>query len=311
MNVETGISPEQQMRDPNKVTIGLEDIRLRKGSILAPRVSSFIRVHINEQNMLADYTEDELDRLRLSGRSRYAQEGAVPSKLTAKNLVEIYRDQRELGNTSFDCILPFENLSDMPIEFKHGDGILRAYVVPEEPISNGELMDLVARGVIQMDGKQGSGEPGTPEFGEWDYYHEDGSNENKDIKGIAFRIKEDQRFFIPKKQGHLYVPSDVADFRKIVQSHWVNVSKRKNSYEPGLWFGKTIATNFEYPVVAEIDPKAYPQFSKNSPHGHDWEHIESRFLGSDDNWEIIVELYSPTEGDNVAKWVIFRFYRQQ
>lgn len=301
--------PQPTLRDPNRVYI-CEDVTLNKGIVLQPGQTSIVRAHFGKGSYLENLMPEEEERVRLSGRSRLAQVGVVPSRLATQIAVEAYQDAREKGLSEFDSIMVLENLSEAEVELRENDRVFREYLLPSEPIKNGELIDLVNSGYIQMDGRKGSGGEGTDEYGDWDYYHENDGVDKTDIAGIAYRIQKNGRAFIARTNNPIHIPTGAANYRELVQAHWVDIKYRANQYRPGLWFGKTIPTNFDYPVVAEIDPKAYPHMKANMPHGHSWEHIESRLLGSDDNWGIVVELFSPTEGDHVADWVVFKFYRQ-
>ncbi len=299
-------------RDPDRVHIR-EDAVVTKTFTLLPGETHLIRTRFTPESFFMDLTEEEKKRLRFSGRSRLAQVGGVPSRLAAETVITSLEIEQDEGNNGeFICGMPFENMSAASLELKAGDRIARAYLVPDLPIMNGDLEDLVNSHYIQMDGKPGSGKKGTKNYGFWDYFYEKDENGVERKAGIQFRILdgEEDRAFIPKDAGTIHMPTSVPNFREVAKSYWKDIKYRPNKSAPGLWFGKTIPTNFDYPIVAEIDPKAYPHIDRNQPHGHGWEHIESRLLGSDDNWNIIAELYSPTEGDHVPEWIIFRFYRQ-
>lgn len=291
-------------RDPNRVWRG-EDASVAKGIILSPGVTSFVTTHFKEGCFPPNLTELEAERMQASGRSRLVQVGAAPSRHTSGIAVATYLGVQEKGETSFDCVIPLENLSERAVRLERGDRIFSPYLVPEEPIRNGDLIELVEENTIQIDGKQGDNDRG----GDWDYYHEYDSKDKLDITGIALRIKK-PRYYIPYNPEPVYMPTNIADYRRKAKEYWVDTKKRQNHSVPVLWFGTTVPTNFEFPVIAEIDPQAYPHFKKNTPHGHAWTHHESRFLGSKDSWEIVGEFFSPTDGPEAVEWMVLRFFRQ-
>lgn len=308
-NRETLVSAGS-FRDPDRVWRGL-DAEVAKKYILPHGVTSFIDVNFKEGCFPDNLTADEAGRIQASGRSRLVQIGAAPKRhFTAEKIALACLDEQKKGRNSFKVKeVALENLSLRDVELEKGDRLFSPYIVPKNPIKNGELIELMRNHSIQIDGKEGDGDEGTPEYGDWVLYHEEDLESNEDVAGIALRVQR-TRFFIPPNPKALHVPSDIADYRSFVRGHWVDTKFQTQRLAPTLWFGTTVPTNFVYPYVAEIDPEAYPHFKKNRPHGHPWIHHESRFLGSEDPWEIVGEFYAPLEGPEKVDWMVLKFYRQ-
>ena len=282
----------------DKVWVG-KDVSLTRNLLVEPHRIEIARVAGKRGSFPYELPEEDEDRFSASMRSRFAQIGLIPSDLAPKFAVEAYFSTDDY--TNFEFTLPITNLTEAPIFLQRGTDLLRFYIPPEEFIRNGELIQLVRDKAIEIDGKEGR---------EWRFVPRKEDSEREDIVGVALKISEEKRGFVPPSREPISISGTDKQYRAEVDRFLRPVAYRQNPTSPGLWIGETAPLNLNNQVVGEIERDAYPGFQGNTLKSSTGEHIPSRLIDPSTGWPVRVEIFSPTEGEHVADWVIFKFFRQ-
>ncbi len=275
-----------------------EDVSLRRNMLIDPHRVEIARVTSNKNSFPYELAEEDETRFSTSMRSRYAQIGLIPADFAPRFALEAYFNAEDHNNFEFQ--LPITNLAEAPIFLPAGTKLLRFYVPPEEFIENGELLELVRDNVIEIDGKEQQ---------DWRFvYKKVGATTEKDIVGIALKIKEEGRGYIPPSREPMSINGTEKQYRAEVDRFLRPVEGIKNPELPRLWIGETAPLNLNGLVTAEIEREAFPGFQGNTLKTTTGEHIDSRLVDPSTGWPVRVELYSPTKGEHVADWVVFKFF---
>jgi hypothetical protein len=287
---------EQLLPPEEKIWIG-KDISLRQNTVFPPKTTIPVYVQSEAGSFPHEISEEEEDRLSASMRSRYAQIGLHPAGNVPRDAMDAFLSADE-GEEQFKFRLGITNSSLAPIFLERGTSLLRFYITPNDFIKNGELQSLIDNNSIEIDGQENR---------DWRYeFRENSSRESKDIIGIALKVKDDNRKYIPRGYEQISIRSDERQYRDEVDRFLRDISIRSNPYEACLWIGETVGLNLHGKVAAEIEREALPSNTNIAP----WKHIDSRLVDPSTGWPVRVEIFSPTQGDQVADWVVFKFFHQ-
>lgn len=291
------------LRDREQSSVGRawigEDVSLKRNVLIKPHGIEVTRLMSAPGSFPEELSEDEEDRFTASLRSRYAQSGLHAANFSTKYAVESYLEAEDYN--SFEFPLAVTNLTDAPIFLPAGTKLLRFYIPPTEFIGNGELRELVENQTVFVDGK--------PER-DWKYVHKQKKGSEADIVGIALKVKPEPRGYIPPSHEPISVSSTERQYRKEIDRFLRPVSTRENPLVPVLWIGETAPIYLNNQVTAEIERDAYPGFVGNSLKDTTGEHINSRLIDPTTGWPVRVEIFSPTVGNQVADWIVFKFFKQ-
>lgn len=282
--------------DENRAWIG-KDVSLQKNVLINPHGIRVAWLTTQPGSFPFELKEGAEERFSASMRSRYAQIGLHPADESLVYALEAYFNAED--NDSFNFPFAITNLSNAPIFVPRGTEMMRFYVPPTKFIENGSLEELVKDRTIQIDGKEGR---------EWQFVYNSLEKNRKDIVGVALKIKENNRQYIPRRDEPISVSGSERNYRREVDRFLVPVEKRMDPYVACLWIGETSAIDLGNKVTGEIERNAYPGFRGNTLSPTTGEHINSRLIDPSTGWPVRVEIFSPTQGEQVADWVVFRFF---
>lgn len=274
------------------------DVSLKRNALIQPHGVFVSRLMAKPGSFPYELAEGAEERFSASMRSRYAQIGLHPGDFSLEYALESYFNADDYN--SFEFPFAIVNLSNAAIVIPRGTEILRFYVPPTKFIENGQLEELVKDRVVQIDGKEDR---------EWKYVYSSIEKNREDIVGIALKVKEQGRKYIPWRNEPISVSGSERNYRREVDRFLVPVEGRSEPGVPCLWIGETVAIDLGNQVTAEIERNAYPGFVGNALSPTTGEHINSRLVDPSTGWPVRVEIYSPTKGNHVADWVVFRFFR--
>lgn len=277
-----------------------KDVSLTRNTLINPHQVVIARLVAHPGSFPPEIPEEDEDRFSPSLRSRYAQSGLHGANFASAIAVDSYLNAMDQDNFEFQ--FPVTNLIDAPIFLEKDTKLLRFYIPPTEFIGNGELVELVANKEIHIDGKKSV---------DWQYvYKKNLTQKAEDIIGIALKIKGEGRGYIPESREPISISGTEKHYRAEIDRFLRPVSKRINPQKPTLWIGETVPLFLGRNIAGEIERNAYPGFMGNSLKETTGEHINSRLIDPSTGWPIRVEIFSPTEGSQVADWVVFRFFQQ-
>lgn len=272
------------------------DITLIRDLTLQPTQVGVAHVQCEPGSFPSEITEEEEDRFAPSIRSRFAQLGLHPAtELTKTFALDAYFSAED-DTKPFNFVVPLTNLSEAPIRLDSNTKLLRFFISPEKFINNGELRELVVNKDVEIDGKENV---------DWKYVR-DPQSEREDEVGIALRIKEENRKYLPFRPEAVTISGKEKKYREKLDSILQPVSKRRSPKMPCLWIGETSPLRFDPAIAAEIRRGTFTTIEANMPVGEEGEHIDSRLVDTS-GWPIRVEIFSSTEGEH---WAVFQFFRQ-
>lgn len=278
---------------------GKEDIVIAETALVSAR-GAVVNVLVSKGaippvNSLAD--QERLMSLEESAKSRLIQLGFSPIKGASVSIAQALRRNMDNGRIPdfFTAQIGVTNHGVRPLRLHIGSPIFRLYR-PGFRIQGEELSHYVSSGEIMLDGKQGR---------DWDYVKDDPSNPRLRT-GIAIRIKQGERYWIPPHK-------DPIDTRQVLRSpDYREELKRYHKpipiqEEPILWIGETRPIVLSQNVEALIDEDVAPNLSATGHPGRWGIHIESRLIDAGSGWPIRVEVKSPTLPDKIPNYAVFRF----
>lgn len=295
------MSNEAESNSPQsneRVWIG-EDVSLKRNILIRPHGIEVARLVSSPGSFPEELTEEEEERFMASLRSRYAQSGLHAANFATTYAIEAYLEADNIN--SFEFPLAVTNLTEAPIFLPKDTKLLRFYIPPTRFIENGELKELVRNQTVHIDGKEEK---------DWKFVYKNRQGSEVDVIGVALRVNDDWRGYIPSSHEPISISGTEKEYRKEVDRFLRPVSSRQNPLTSVLWIGETVPLHLNNQVTAEIERDAYPGFVGNSLRETTGEHINSRLIDPSTGWPVRVEIYSPTAGDHVADWVIFKFFRQ-
>lgn len=276
-----------------------KDVSLQKNILINPHGIRVARLATQPGSFPFELKEGAEERFSASMRSRYAQIGLHPADDSLEYALESYFNAQDTD--SFEFPFAITNFSNAPIFIPRGTEMLRFYVPPVNFVENGNLEELIRDKTVQIDGREGR---------EWNFVYRTLEKNRSDIVGIGLKVKEGGRKYIPKQNEPISVSGSERNYRKEVDRFLVPVEERKDPQIACLWIGETSAIDLGNRVSAEIERNAYPGFQGNSLSPTTGEHINSRLIDPSTGWAVRVEIFSPTAGEHVADWVVFRFFNQ-
>lgn len=296
MSTEQGVASQLP---ESRVWIG-QDVSLKKNMLINPHEVAITRLVSHPGSFPDEIREYEEDRFSASLRSRYAQSGLHAANFATQIAVDSYLNA--MDQTNFEFQFPITNLTDAPMFLAKDTRLLRFYIPPTEFIKNGELIELIKDREVHIDGKQDQ---------DWQYvYKKIEKKTTEDIIGVALKVKENGRKYIPASREPISISGTEKHYRVEVDRFLRPVTGRPNPQLSGLWVGETVPLFLNEHIAGEIERDAYPGFVGNALRETTGEHINSRLIDPSTGWPVRVEIFSPTEGPNVVDWVIFKFFRQ-
>jgi hypothetical protein len=295
------MSAESGQNQDYSFNIAKTDITLGKSDFFEPGQSLWLPTNISMSDFPEGFFENHRERpLFNSMRSSLAQLGMEAQAETSGLISAAGLDAHFRGEDSVRQHVYITNNSEARIFLRKGTGLFRLFQRPKNYISDGYLDDLLKpEGGVYIDGK----EQKEDREGDWVRLKD----------GVAVRIQNDWRKFIPE-QPEIIEPNGETNGdhgRTNNEPYLKDVIHRKNPYQPGVWFGKSVPIHLKN-VAAEIDLSAYPGFEQGQPHSHAWDHLRSSILDKKKTkHRVIFELFSPTEGNQVVNWVVMRFGYQE
>jgi hypothetical protein len=202
-----------------KTVCGLKKMFLYRTIFLSiPHGILVARLGTQEGSFPCELKEGAEERLSASMRSRDAQIGLHPADDSLEYALEAYFNAED--SDAFDFPFAIINLSNAPIFVPRGTELLRFYVPPINIVENGNLEELMRDKVVQIDGKEGR---------EWKFVYKTLEKNRSDIVGIALKVKENGRKYIPKQNEPISVSGSERNYRKEVDRFLVPVEKKNRS----------------------------------------------------------------------------------
>lgn len=296
----------EYLRNPELLWSG-KDVKLVHDTFFKPHdeVEALVECRVEDFPNPRIWTPQQIRRrANLSFRSQNAQSGLHSD--SSRSIIEALQEYQKAvfqGRQTFEFVIPVWNHFGSPIGIEEGNGLARFYMEPERYVRNGELRNIVGRlrdkKDIEVDGVEGV---------DWKFHTEQNNSGGEDETGIALRIKDEGRLYIPDSSSPIILGKGSEHYRIKLARHLVDAKKRGNLHEDFLWIGETSKLKMSKRVTAIIDRDAVHEV--NSPSLIPGLHLESRLIDPGSAWPIRVEVISPLEGDRRVDWVLFRFYHK-
>jgi len=290
-----------------------KDVRAGQNTIIHSGAISTIPVCIgvdalpslDVSRFTADQFADQVRKLSVASRSFLAQLG-VETMYSASQMVAHFWERRSIAaglNSDFSAEVQVVNHGGRPITIRKGMGIFGFYQ-PGERIIGEELLEMMGS-EITIDGKEGK---------IWTPVYKDRYTKNpKDITGIAVRIEEGHRYYIPQDPEPIDAQAvrNAEDYRAALRAFYRPLS---SDVTPDIWFGRLPEIGLSAGVAIELDEEVASSLrttndvdqlgrSKQFPHGR---HIGARLLRPDKQWPIMVEIKVPSNLKQQPSYVVIR-----
>lgn len=251
---------------------------------------------------------EALRYVHASVRSRYAQTGLDVYEAATQQVARAIMDNRmqniygDITREAEVDILIFNHCA-RPIHLPEGSEVFRFYYELARPAIYGEeLVQMVQDREIQIEGKYGA---------DWVWAHSDPRlGGRRDIAGIYVRIKDEDRRWIPPHPEDEPIVVDqesrLHDFRDKIGQLLEPIPGDDRQI---LWIGETIPVTLDASVEAILDKAVIQDIHKITLKNFGVQ-INSRLIdGERTNWEIRVEVLSPTSRLLIPNFVLLYFIR--